>query len=513
MRPRLLRARVYLLAAMTVTPGSAGAAVSADDHQCAALVSMRRPGFEIVSATMVPAGLFKAGDQAIKVPASCRVVGVARPTQDSEIGFELWLPDRWTGRYAQLGNGGFAGNIDHPSLAAEIRRGNAAAMTDTGHKAGQFDASWALGHPQKVIDYGYRSIKATADAANLLIRQYYRRPPQRRYYVGCSNGGRQALMAAQRYPDDWDGILAGSPAVQWTRQLATFAAFQQRLRSRQENWIPHFKLPAIQRAAMTACAAQAARCRIDIRRLRCRGPDGPLCLTATQAATLELIQSGTARFPFGFDPRFAAIPDNWDRWILNPDRDAPSELAFATQAYRYLVLDQPDWAVEQFDSKRDFARASGRVIAGQPLSAILDADDVHLDRFARRGGRLIMYVGRADAVILPGPAIDYYQRLIRRAGTGRARTFARLFVAPGMQHCQGGIAPNAFGQAWVAPGLDADPRHDVRSALEAWVERRLPPTAIVAAKYKDDRIGGALIATQELRPYPATAGAVTTIRP
>ena len=148
---------------------------------------------------------------------------VARPTQKSEISFELWLPDGWTGRYAQLGNGGFAGNIDHPSLAAEIRRGNAAAMTDTGHKAGQFDASWALGQPEKVIDYGYRSIKATSDAANLLIGRYYDRPAQRRYYIGCSNGGRQALMAAQRFPEDWDGVLAGSPAMQWTRQLATFA--------------------------------------------------------------------------------------------------------------------------------------------------------------------------------------------------------------------------------------------------------------------------------------------------
>jgi feruloyl esterase len=474
---------------------------------------MRRPGLEVVSATVVPAGAFMTGDQAIQVPASCRVVGVARPTPDSEIGFELWLPDRWTGRYAQLGNGGFAGNIDQPSLAAEIRRGNAAAMTDTGHQAGQFDASWALGHPEKVIDYGYRSIKVTADAANLLIRQNYGRPPQRRYYIGCSNGGRQALMAAQRYPADWDGILAGSPAVQWTKQLATFAAFQQRLRSRPENWIPHAKLPAIQRAATIVCTAEAMPCRIDVRRLICRSADRPQCLTTNQAATLELIQSGSDGFSFGFDPRFAAIPDNWDRWILNPDRDAPSELAFATESYRYLILGQPDWRVEQYDPKRDFARASARMVAGRPLSAILDANDPNLEGFARRGGKLIMYVGGADAVILPGPAVNYYQRLMREAGASRALSFARLFVAPGMQHCQGGLAPNAFGQAWVAPGLSADPRHDIRAALEAWVEKRHAPTAIVAAKYKDDRIGGALIATQELRAYPAAAGAIRATGP
>ena len=498
---------------MTLALGPAGAAVAGDDRRCAALVSTSRPGLEIVSATLIPAGPFIPGGQAMRVPASCRVVGVARPTQNSEIGFELWLPDGWTGRYAQLGNGGFAGNIDHPSLAAEIRRGNAAAMTDTGHKAGQFDASWALGHPEKVVDYGYRSIKATSDAANLLIGRYYDRPAQRRYYIGCSNGGRQALMAAQRYPDDWDGILSGSPAVQWTRQLATFAAFQQRLRSRHENWIPHIKLPAIQRAAMAECAASSLPCRIDVRRLVCRGADGPECLTANQARSLDLIQSGTSHFPYGFDPRFAALPGNWDRWILNPDRNAPSELAFATQAYRYLILGQPDWQVEQFDPKRDNVRASTRMIAGQSLSAILDADDTNLKRFARHGGKLIIYVGGADAVILAGLAIDYYQRLMRNAGASRTRSFARLFVAPGMQHCQGGLAPNAFGQAWVAPGLDHDPRHDIRSALEAWVERRHPPTAIVAAKYKDDRIGGALIATQELLAYPAPAGAIRASGP
>jgi feruloyl esterase len=250
-------------------------------------------GVEIRSATRVASGIFDAGGgQGIRVPGSCRVVAVARPTRDSEIGFELWLPDGWNGRYAQLGNGGFAGNIDQPSLAAEIRRGNAAAMTDTGHKGSQFDASWALGHPVKVIDYGYRSTKVTADAAKRLIDAYFGRAPRRRYFIGCSNGGRQALIAAQRFPGDWDGILAGSPIVQWTRQLATFAAIQHRLRSKPENWIPATKLPAIQRAATAACPDAALGCRLDVSRLICRDTERDHCLTSAQAATLELIQSG-----------------------------------------------------------------------------------------------------------------------------------------------------------------------------------------------------------------------------
>jgi feruloyl esterase len=476
---------------------------------------MEYPGLKIVSATRVPAGTFAAGDgQRLRVPASCRVVALASPTKDSRIGLELWLPDGWNGRYTQLGNGGFAGNIDHPSLANEIRRGNAAAMTDTGHKAGQFDASWALGHPEKIVDYGYRSIKITADAAKLLIGDYYGLPARRRYFVGCSNGGRQALMAAQRYPDDWDGILAGSPALQWTKQLATFAAIQHRLRASPQNWIPSSKLPAIQRAAIAACpdaATRAGECRLNVDKLLCRATEATDCLTPAQAASLDLIQSGPRddhgkQLSFGFAPTAAALANNWDQWILNPDPEAPSELAFATQAFRYLILDRPDWQVADFDLAHDFLRASERMIAGARLSDILDADDPDLSRFRRRGGKLIVYVGSADSVISPEAGVAYYQSSMRQMGIATTRRFARLFVVPDMQHCQGGSAPNAFGQAWVAPALKADADHDIRLALEAWVERGRNPRFLVAAKSSGDRRGNQLISTRRIRAYPSRAG-------
>lgn len=331
--------RVYALAACIPTIGPATAIVRhPSDDRCSRLASVAYPGLEILSARRMPAGRFAAGDgQGFDVPASCRLVGVARPTADSQVGIELWLPDGWNGRYSQLGNGGFAGNIDEASLANEIRRGNAAGMSDTGHKASQFDASWALGHPEKIVDYGYRSIKVTADAAQLMIADYYGRPARRRYFIGCSNGGRQALMAAQRYPDDWDGVLAGSPAVQWTKQLATFAAIQQRLRASPHNWIPAAKLPEIQRGAITACPEAAARgreCRLNALNLLCRGEAGPDCLTAAQVVTLDLIQSGPRDVQggrlYGFEPTAAGLPNNWDQWILNPDRKASSDLAFAT---------------------------------------------------------------------------------------------------------------------------------------------------------------------------------------
>ena len=490
---------------------NANVATAAD--RCARLAYTRYPNLEILSANKVSSGPYepRPGTR-FELPTSCRVRGVARPTRDSQIGFELWLPDGWNGRFVQLGNGGFAGNIDHPSLANEIRRGNAAAMTDTGHKASEFDASWALGHPQKVIDYGYRSIKVTADTARLLIRDYYGRAARRRYFIGCSNGGRQALMAAERYPDDWDGILAGSPAVEWTKQLAKFAAIQHQLRKSPQNWIPATKLPAIQRAAVAACnwsAALERTCRVNVRNLVCRGKERSNCLTPAQASSLDLIQSG----PMGFEPTGAAVPSNWDQWILNPDRSAPSELVFATQAFRYLMLGQPDWQVERFDAARSFERASNRTVAGHQLTEILDPNDPDLGRFERRGGKLILYVGSADAVISPRAAVAYYRKIARLLGEAQTRHFARLFVVPGMQHCQGGLAPNAFGQAWVAPALRPDTNHDVRLALEAWVERGRVPNGLIAAKYGDDRRAGGLIATQPLRPYPIAADAIRKARP
>jgi feruloyl esterase len=179
-----------------------------------------------------------------------------------------------------------------------------------------------------------------------------------------------------------------------------------------------------------------------------------------------------------------------------------------------MILDRPTWQVEQMDPRYDYRRADERMISGQPLSLILNADSTGLNRFAKRGGRLIIYLAQADAVILPGPGVAYYQRLAQRfGGLDRVQSFARLFLVPGMQHCQGGPMPNAFGQAWVAPGIDFNAPHNIRSALEAWVERGRAPTYLVAAKYDGDRRGGRLVATRRLRPYPRRAGAVRTMAP
>lgn len=511
-RPTLAAVQFALLAASPATLGSATLSSPVSTAgPCETIREFTADAFSIVSAEMTG------------TPDSwlCRVVAVAHPTRRSEIRFELWLPSAWTGRYVQLGNGGFAGNIDGPSLAAEARRGNAVAMTDTGHRAGQFDASWALGQPGRIVDYGHRSIKVTSDTAQRLIRAYYGRPSVRNYYVGCSNGGRQALMAAQRYPEDWDGILAGAPAVRWTRQFATFAAIQHRLLGAPANWLPAAKLQAIQRAALAGCprgtvsqgvASDPRLCAFDTRGLLCPGAETTDCLTANQAKSLELIKAGP-RGPesgphyFGFEPT-SADAGGWARWIVPPRRDAPDQLTFATQAYRYLILDDPSWTVDSFD-QRHVALASERQLSGRRLSEILDADDANLSRFAARGGRLIMYFGWADPLLSPRAGTEYYERVARAmGGLPRAQRFFRLFMIPGMQHCQGGLGPNAFGQAWVAPGHYPDDRHDVRRALESWVERGTAPTALRAAKYRRDTVQSGVQAIQEIRPYPELPGLI-----
>jgi feruloyl esterase len=386
---------------------------------CAALAKLDVPGIHIVAAQSVAA----QGD----VPAFCRVEGEARPTADSQIGFEVWLPaSGWNGRYYQLGSGGFSGSIHRPSLTAELHRGNAVAATDTGHRADAFDAKWALDHPEKIIDYGYRSLRETWRAGNALVRAFYGRPASFKYFVGCSNGGRQALMAVQRFPEDWDGVLAGAPALNWTRQLATFA------------WIQH---------ALRTQPADAAQ------RVIREGPRDP--------------RSGE-RLYFGFD--------------ADPASEPGLQLEFAEQFFRNMVHDDPDWRISDFAGRRDFDLAQQRRIGGATLSQVLDATDPDLTPFARRRGKVLMYFGRADALISPHAGVDYYERVVARmGGSARTQEFFRLFMVPGMGHCQGGDAPHAFGQAGIVPGMRDDPEHDIRRALEAWVEQDRAPEKIIEA--------------------------------
>lgn len=431
---------------------------AAADDRCAALRDARIPGLEITAA--VPMG------------DACRIEAVARPRPDAAIGIEIALPApaKWSGRYYQMGNGGYAGHIDRATLSAAAARGDVAAATDTGHKGDGFDARWAAGRPDLIEDYAYRSIKVTADAAAAVTRIYYGRSAKRRYFMGCSFGGRQALVAAARWPADWDGIIAGAPAADWPLRLSNFAAIQAALRATPGGWIASDRIAALTGLARAKCRV-AGDCTIKALRRACRSGREPACLTGQQEASLRAIERA------GYSLR-DADPAEWARWIVNPDSAAPSQLTLAEQGFRYVLADNPGWKVGDAPAMR--ADRHDLFTAGS------------LRAFAARGGKLISYFGTADAVL---PAAFATVDARRR---GADANFYRLFLAPGMAHCQGGMRPVAFGQSLSAPSSADDPAHDIRRALEAWVERGAPPRMIFAATGTSSR--------RIVRLFPANIG-------
>lgn len=401
-------------------------------------------------------------ESAIVVDRICRINGSAHPVAGSHIRFTVYLPaaDRWSGRYYQIGNGGFAGAIHLPTLDEGARRGDAIAATDTGHRGNGFDASWAPGNPVALADYGGRSIKATRDAAQALVRVYYRRDPRYHYFMGCSNGGRMGLMAAARWPEDWDGVIAGAPANPWTTQLRRFGEIRNAMHS-EGGWIGPTEVDLIRRTALAACPAGSLRrgiaqqpgaCRPDWTRLACRGRMHSACLSAAQHVTLGHIIKA------GYEPAAMGVAD-WQQWIGNRDPSAQSQRSFAEQSRQHLFSHYTD----------------------SQLSEELDVRPADLQRFRDRGGRVLSYFGWADAVIAPGLGLDWYHSVVGAThGNGATTNFYRLFMVPGMQHCQGGSGPVNFGQSLEAPAARQEPRYDIRLSLEHWVEFGSPPDELIA---------------------------------
>jgi hypothetical protein len=462
---------------------------------CRGLVSLTLPEVTIARAEPIAAGSFSppAGKPIAGLPAFCRVAGAIRPSPDSDIEFEVWMPSAgWNGKFEGAGNGGFGGRISYEAMAAALRRGYATASTDTGHRSGDAtDAAWALGHPEKIVDFGYRAIHETAVAARAVIRAFYGEALRRAYFSSCSNGGRQALMEAQRYPEDYDGIIAGAPANFWTHLLAKGGWDLNALTADKESYIPAAKLPAIQAAALAACdgldgvkdgtIGDAAACHFDPSVLLCPGPDSPACLTAPQLIALKRLYagprtaSGQPFFP-GFSPGGEAEGGGWGPWITGPAPGQSLMQAFVTQFFGNMVFGNSTWDFRSFNLDRD-AKAADDKLAG-----VLNAADPDLRGFRARGGKLLLYHGWSDAAIPARSTIAYYESVVAKAGKRDADSFVRLFMVPGMQHCTGGTGATEFGQTGASAG-DAD--HDITAALERWVERGLAPERIVAVKYKN----------------------------
>jgi len=360
------------LAALWIA-GVFGQTTGAAQRSCDSLAQLALANTKITLAQSVPAGAFTPppapnpmpGMQASykDLPAFCRVVAEVSPTADSAIKMEVWMPTTgWNSKYQGQGNGGFAGIIGYPALGAAIKRGYAAAGTDTGHTGGE--AAWALGHPEKVIDFGYRGIHEMTLKAKAIIDAFYGNNLQHSYFASCSDGGREALMEAQRFPQDYDGILAGAPANFWTHLLVGAMWITQATTLDQASYIPAAKLPAIGAAVLAACDAQDGvtdgilndprQCQFDPGTLLCKGADSNSCLTAPQVTALKKIYAGPDDaaghqiFP-GYMPGAEEGPGGWAPWITGPASGRSLLFFFGTQFFSDMVYEQAAWDYKTFN--------------------------------------------------------------------------------------------------------------------------------------------------------------------
>ncbi len=491
------------------------AALPAAAATCESLAGTALPDTSITAAESVSAGTFQPpyGSAAGKLPAFCRVAGAIQPTSDSYIRFEVWLPAAgWNGKFLGVGNGGFAGAIGFSSMAANLKRGYATAGTDTGHEAEAEDASWAYHHPEKVADFGYRALHLTARNAKSLIQAFYSRPAGHSYFDSCSDGGREALMEAQRFPEDFDGILAGAPANFWTHMLTAGLDIGKTIYSDPAGYISSIKFPAIAAAVLAACDAQdgvkdgiigdPSRCRFDPATLLCKGRDSRNCLTAPQVASLKKLYAGgtnsrgEAIFP-GYTPGAEEGRGGWIPWLIGNGPGGSSSSVYMENYFRYMVFDDPTW--NPLTAGVDAALRS----ADEKTARALNATRTDLHVFQARGGKLILYHGWNDPAIAPANTINYYNGVLRAMGRRTAEGFVRLYMVPGMQHCFGGPGATSFGQlgATTAKG----PEHGIYDALEQWVEKGAAPAAIVATKYVDDNPDKGPKMTRPLCPFPQIA--------
>lgn len=490
--------RWFALVFPLVSLNIAEAAVS-----CHGLLNWTPHDTTIDSADVIPAGQPIIAD----TPASkdhstaiCRVVGTIRPTSDSNIRFEVWLPSKgWNGKFLASGNGGFAGEIDYSAMSHYIKDGYVTAGTDTGHHAQGVDASWAYKHPEKIADYGYRAVHLMTVTAKNLLGSFYGKPADYSYFDSCSNGGREALMEAQRFPEDYDGILAGAPANNWTHMLAAGITEAQALYKNPASYISGLQLPILHRAVVTQCdaadgvtdgiIANPQACHFDPAVTTCKDQTRDACLTLLQAAAAKTLYSGTSLFP-GLEPGSELESGGWETWVLGEGPGLGLFTGFVQNYFRYMVFD-PTWNVLTADPQR-----SERV-AEQKTGYDMNATDSNLTPLAKRGGKLIIYHGWDDPAISPLNSVNYYESVIRTVGKQAAAQVLRLYMVPGMQHCFGGPGPSAIGQLGIETSGEA--KHGIMDTLQAWVENRTPPATVVATKYGEN---SKVLMTRPVCPYP-----------
>jgi feruloyl esterase len=485
----------------------AGLALAADLHgqtpletACSGLAQRSLPETTLTVAQAVTSGSFtpQGSTNAItNLPPFCRVAGVIAPTKDSQILFEVWMPlEKWNGKFAGVGNGGWAGLISYGPLGDQLRRDYATASTNTGHEAapGLNMARFAFEKPEQLIDFAYRSHHETAVRAKAVVEAFYGKPAERSYFIGCSSGGYEGLMEAQRFPADYDGIVAGAPANNWTRLMAGDFDGVLAVLKDPASHLPLSALGLLHRGVLAACDGadgvtdgvleDPRQCTFDPAQLTC--PDdqpSAACLTRAQVEAARRVYAGLK------DPRTGArlypglAPGSEPYW---PHRDAANPFAIPVSHYKWLVFGDSSWDWKTFDFA-DPADYEAHLKAEAKYAPILNATNPNLRAFRDRGGKLLQYHGWNDQLISAQNSIDYYESALSFFGAGTdVPAFYRLFMAPGMAHCAGGTGPNAF---------------DMQAALEQWVERGVAPDQIVATR----AINGVVDRLRPLCAYPKKA--------
>jgi len=485
--------RTVLALALAMIPVAAMPAAT----PCEQLAKLSFPDARIDTAENVPAGDFavpvrdpnapqRRPQVLTKLPAFCRVSATLTPSPDSDIKVEVWLPAAdWNGTYQAEGNGGWGGVISYSAMADALRRGFATSSTDTGHSTA--GGSFALGHPERVIDFGWRSEHEMTVKAKVLVAAFYGNDPKFSYWNGCSTGGRQGLKEATQFPNDYDGIVSGD-AANPRAHLDTWQLIAKLAVNKDGAIIPSEKFSIIHQAALAACDAHDGvkdglidnpeACHFDPAVLTCKDADAPNCLTAKQVVTAKAVMSPAydangREYWHGWE---AGSELNWNsRNIVNGGEPA------AVDHFRYVVYRNADWDYHTLDPKTIVAAAE------HADPGIIDVFQTDLSAFARHGGKLISYHGWADTMVAPRGTLDYYAAVQQTMGKEATAGFVRVFMIPGMGHCSGG---------------DGAPDHfDTTAAIQQWIEHGKAPEQIIGANVKDGRV----TRSRPLCAYPAVA--------
>jgi feruloyl esterase len=468
---------------------------------CEKLAAAHLPFITITLATEHPGGPFampnaNPGAAPVTLPAFCRVAGIV----GKELRFEVWMPAVWNSKLVSVGNGGLAGAISYSAMVKPLREGYATSSTDTGHTNGpDGPGTWALGHYDRIVNFADLGTHLLAEASKVIIGAFYGGKPEHSYFNGCSQGGHEALIEAQRHPEDYDGIVAGDPANYWTHHYVGGHLWSG-IATEGDAYIPASKVPIIADAVNNACdmldgvkdgvLSDPRRCHFDPKKLLCAGADTTECLTAPQVSAVEKLWAGVKTadgrqvWP-GLMPGGEAGPGGWANWITGAGPDLGGHLRLGIPFFRFFVFDDPSWDYRTFRFERSDGFDSDIEYLDSKLGALLNAIDPDLSAFRARGGKMIQYHGWSDPDITPLNSVNYYESALKTMGPD-TQEFYRLFMVPGMQHCSGGPGATTF---------------DMLAALDDWKTKGIPPDTVTASKVTN----GVVTRTRPLCPYPKEA--------